>query len=162
MTDGRRIGLGFDVHRLEAGRRCVLGGVELPHPPGPIGHSDGDAVLHAVIDAVLGAAGLDDIGTLFPDTDPKWKDADSAVLLTAAMERVHVAGFTVESLDVVVATEGPRIAPHRTAMRARIASLLGVGAGRVNVKGKTFEGLGALAEGRGVAAQAVCLLREGS
>ncbi len=162
MTDGRRIGLGFDVHRLEAGRRCVLGGVELPHPTGPIGHSDGDAVLHAVIDAVLGAAGLDDIGTLFPDTDPKWKDADSAALLTAAMEQVHTAGFTVESLDVVVATEGPRIAPHRTAMRARIASLLGIAAARVNVKGKTFEGLGALADGRGVAAQAVCLLREES
>jgi len=159
VTDGRRIGLGFDVHRLEEGRRCVLGGVELPHPAGPIGHSDGDAVLHAIIDAVLGAAGLEDIGTLFPDTDPEWKDADSAALLTVAMERVHAAGFTVESLDVVVATEGPRIAPHRSAMRARIANLLGVTADRVNVKGKTFEGLGALAAGRGVAAQAVCLLR---
>lgn len=160
MTDGRRIGLGFDVHRLEEGRRCVLGGVELPHPAGPIGHSDGDAVLHAVTDAVLGAAGLDDLGALFPDTDPEWKDADSAALLTVAMQLVHAAGFAVESLDVVVATEGPRIAPHRAAMRTRIAELLHVAESRVNLKGKTFEGLGALAEGRGVAAQAVCLLRE--
>ena len=159
MTDGRRIGLGFDVHKLAAGRRCVLGGIELPHPTGPVGHSDGDAVLHSIIDAVLGAAGLDDIGSLFPDTDAHWKDADSATLLGVAMERVHAAGFTVESLDVVVATEGPRIAPHRAAMRTRIAALLGIDESRVNVKGKTFEGLGALAEGRGVAAQAVCLLR---
>jgi len=152
------IGLGFDVHRLVPGRPCVLGGVTLDHPTGPAGHSDGDAVLHAVTDALLGAAGLDDLGTLFPDTDPAWKGADSARLLAAAMERVRAAGWRVGNVDLVIATEGPRIAPHRAAMRARIAELLGVEAEAVNVKGKTLEGLGALAGGAGVAVQAVCLL----
>ena len=154
-----RVGLGFDVHRLVEGRRCVLGGVELPHPAGPSGHSDGDAVLHAVTDAVLGAAGLDDLGTLFPDTDARWKEADSADLLREAMARVAESGWRVESLDVVIATEGPRIAPHRAAMRARVAELCRAEPDAVNVKGKTLEGLGALAHGAGVAVQAVCLLR---
>jgi len=151
------IGLGFDVHRLEAGRRCVLGGVELPHPAGPAGHSDGDAVLHAVADALLGAAGLDDLGTLYSDRDARWKDADSAELLCDVVARAREAGWCPVNVDVVVATEGPRIAPHRAAMRARIADLLGVGSDAVNVKGKSLEGLGALAGGAGVAAQAVCL-----
>lgn len=154
-----RVGLGFDVHRLVAGRRCVLGGIELPHPAGPAGHSDGDAVLHAVTDALLGAAGLDDLGTLFPDDDERWKGADSAILLGAALEHVAAAGWRVESVDVVIATEGPRIAPHRAAMRARLAELCRCEADAVNVKGKTLEGLGALAGGTGVAVQAVCLLR---
>lgn len=153
-----RIGIGFDIHRLEQGRRCVLGGIELPHPSGPLGHSDGDAVLHALADAVLGAAGLDDLGTLFSDKDPRWKGADSAALLGECMNRVHAAGWRVENADIVVATEGPRIAPHRAAMRARIAALLGVGIDAVNVKGKSLEGLGALANGAGVAVQAACLL----
>ncbi len=153
-----RIGLGFDLHRLEQGRRCVLGGIELPHPTGPLGHSDGDAVLHALADAVLGAAGLDDLGTLFSDKDPRWKGADSAALLAECVARVHAAGWRVENADIVIATEGPRIAPHRAAMRARIAALLGVAADAVNVKGKSLEGLGALANGAGVAVQAVCLL----
>lgn len=154
----QRVGLGFDVHRLEAGRRCVLGGIELPHPTGPLGHSDGDAVLHAVADALLGAAGLDDLGTLFSDRDARWKDADSAQLLRECLARVHSAGWRVGNLDVVIATEGPRIAPHRAAMRARIAQLLDVAADAVNVKGKTLEGLGALAHGAGVAVQAVVLI----
>lgn len=154
-----RVGLGFDVHRLVEGRRCVLGGIEIPHRSGPAGHSDGDAVLHALVDAVTGAAGLDDVGTLFPDGDPRWKDADSAELLRAAVARAREAGWRVENADVVVATEGPRIAPHRAAMRARIAELLGVSPEQVNVKGKSLEGFGALAGGAGVAAQAVCLLR---
>ena len=153
-----RIGLGFDLHRLEQGRRCVLGGIELPHPTGPLGHSDGDAVLHALADAVLGAAGLDDLGTLFSDKDPRWKGADSAALLAECVARVHAAGWRIENADIVIATEGPRIAPHRAAMRARIAALLGVAADAVNVKGKSLEGLGALANGAGVAVQAVCLL----
>ncbi len=153
-----RIGIGFDIHRLEQGRRCVLGGIELPHPSGPLGHSDGDAVLHALADAVLGAAGLDDLGTLFSDKDPRWKGADSAALLGECMNRVHAAGWRVENADIVVATEGPRIAPHRALMRARIAALLGVGVDVVNVKGKSLEGLGALANGAGVAVQAACLL----
>jgi len=156
-----RVGLGFDVHRLEPGRPCILGGIELPHATGPVGHSDGDAVLHAVCDAVLGAAGLDDLGTLFPDTDPKWKGAPSSELLSTCVAHARDAGFRVVNLDLVIATEGPRIAPHRAAMRARIAELCGVEAGAINVKGKTLEGLGALAEGRGVAVQAVCLLAGG-
>ena len=153
-----RIGTGFDLHRLEAGRPCILGGVELPHPTGPSGHSDGDAVCHAIGDAVLGAAGLDDLGTLFPDTDPTWKGADSAALLAECVRRVGEAGYGVVNVDVVIATEGPRIAPHRAAMRARLAELLEVDASAVNVKGKTLEGLGALAGGTGVAVQAACLL----
>jgi 2-C-methyl-D-erythritol 2,4-cyclodiphosphate synthase len=154
----RRVGIGFDVHRLVEGRRCVLGGVEIPHPAGPLGHSDGDAVLHALCDALLGAAGLDDLGTLYPDTDAHLHGADSSVLLRDVVARVAAAGWRVENADVVIATEGPRIAPHRAAMRARIAALLGTPADAVNVKGKSVEGLGALADGSGVAVQAVALL----
>jgi 2-C-methyl-D-erythritol 2,4-cyclodiphosphate synthase len=153
-----RVGTGFDVHRLEPGRRCVLGGIELDHPAGPAGHSDGDAVLHALADALLGAAGADDLGTLFPDTDARWRDADSAVLLTEVVAEVARRGWRVVNADLVIATEGPRIAPKRAEMRARIASLLGVATDAVNVKGKSLEGLGALAGGAGVAVQAVCLL----
>lgn len=157
-----RVGTGFDVHRLVAGRPCVLGGIQLPHPAGPMGHSDGDAVLHAITDAVLGAAGVDDLGTLFPDKDPQWKGADSARLLALALAKVFEKGFVVVNVDVVIATEGPRIAPHRPAMRERIAELLAIDPERVNVKGKTLEGLGALANGAGVAVQAVCLLSRGA
>ena len=153
------VGLGFDVHRLEEGRPCILGGITIDHPTGPAGHSDGDAVLHAIIDALTGAAGLDDVGTLFPDTDGAWKGADSAQLLEAVVEKIRAAGFQVGNVDVVIATEGPRIAPIRAAMRERIGALLEVDVSAVNVKGKTLEGLGALAEGRGVAVQAICLLR---
>jgi 2-C-methyl-D-erythritol 2,4-cyclodiphosphate synthase len=153
-----RVGLGFDVHRLVAGRPCILGGIELPHERGPLGHSDGDAVLHAIADALLGAAGLDDLGTLYPDRDPRWKDASSAVLLADVVARVRAAGYAIENVDVVVATEGPRIAPHRPAMRARIAELCGIPPDAVNVKGKSLEGLGALAHGEAVAAQAICAL----
>jgi 2-C-methyl-D-erythritol 2,4-cyclodiphosphate synthase len=116
-------------------------------------------VLHAIIDALTGAAGLDDVGTLFPDTDGAWKGADSAQLLEAVVEKIRAAGFQVGNVDVVIATEGPRIAPIRAAMRERIGALLEVDVSAVNVKGKTLEGLGALAEGRGVAVQAICLLR---
>jgi len=154
----QRVGIGFDLHRLVPGRPCVLGGLVLDHPRGTLGHSDGDAVLHAIADALLGAAGLDDLGTLFPDRDARWRGADSAALLAEVLRRVHAAGFTPVNVDVVVATEGPRIAPQRTAMRARLAELLGLAVECVNVKGKSLEGLGALAGGLGVAAQAVCLL----
>ena len=153
-----RVGLGFDVHRLEPGRACRLGGIDLPHPAGPTGHSDGDAVLHAICDALLGAAGLDDLGSLFPDSDPRWKGANSAEFLLAARASVAAAGWSLVNVDVVIATEGPRIAPARAAMRARLAELLGIEAGAVNVKGKSLEGLGALAGGAGVAVQAICLL----
>lgn len=153
-----RVGLGFDVHRLVEGRPCLLGGIELPHPAGPAGHSDGDAVLHAVCDAVLGAAGLDDLGTLFPDSDPRWSGACSADLLSECVGWARDAGWTPVNVDLVIATEGPRIAPHRQRMRERIGGLLGIDPDAVNVKGKTLEGLGALAGGAGVAVQAVCLL----
>jgi 2-C-methyl-D-erythritol 4-phosphate cytidylyltransferase/2-C-methyl-D-erythritol 2,4-cyclodiphosphate synthase len=153
-----RIGTGFDVHRLVPGRPCVLGGIELPHPTGPLGHSDGDAVLHALADALLGAAGLDDLGTLFPDSAAEHAGASSRAFLTDVVQRVRARGFRVANADLVIATEGPRIAPHRAAMRAAIAELLGVEVERVNLKGKSLEGLGALAGGAGVAVQAVCLL----
>ena len=158
MSHNLRIGLGFDLHALVAGRPCRLGGLDLEHPSGPKGHSDGDAVLHAVTDAILGAAGLQDLGSLFPDDDPRFQGADSGKLLSHALELVKAEGFAVVNADIVIATEGPRIAPVREAMRRSIGALLEVPAQRVNVKGKTFEGLGALAAGRGVAVQAVVLL----
>lgn len=158
MSGRMRVGLGFDVHRLAEGRPCVLGGVALPHGSGPLGHSDGDAVLHAVADALLSAAGLDDLGTLYSDKDPRWKGADSAVLLAEVVQQVRAKGWSVANVDVVVATEGPRIAPHRAAMRARMATLLGVDADAVGVKGKTLEGLGSFAHGAAVVVHAVALL----
>ena len=154
-----RIGLGFDIHRLEEGRPCILGGMELPHPKGPRGHSDGDAVLHALTDAITGAAGLDDIGTLFPDDDPEWKDADSAAMLRHAVKLAADGGWAIGNVDVVIATEGPKIKPHRAAMRASIAGVLGVDADQVNVKGKTLEGLTELSGGNAVTVHAVCLLK---
>ena len=150
-----RVGIGFDSHPLVAGRPCVLGGVALPHPTGPLGHSDGDAVLHAIADALLGAAGAEDLGTLFPDSDPKGRGADSATILGQVGRRVRKAGFAIENVAVVIAPDGPRIAPHRAAIRERIGRILGLDVGAVNVKGKSLEGLG----GREVVtAQAVCLL----
>jgi 2-C-methyl-D-erythritol 2,4-cyclodiphosphate synthase len=136
----------------------VLGGVRFEHPRGPLGHSDGDAVLHAIADALLGAAGLDDLGTLFSDHDPRWKDADSAKLLAEVVKRVRAAGYRPVNLDVVIATEGPKIAPRRAEMRAAIGKLVGLAPEDVNVKGKSLEGLGALAGGQGIAVQAVCLI----
>jgi 2-C-methyl-D-erythritol 2,4-cyclodiphosphate synthase len=153
-----RVGLGFDSHPLVAGRPCRLGGIELSHPSGPAGHSDGDAVLHALADALLGAAGLDDLGTLYPDRDERWRGADSARLLRDVVARVRASGWQTVNADIVVATEGPRIAPQRSAEGARIAELYGVEPDAVNVKGKSLEGLGALADGAAVAVQAVCLL----
>jgi 2-C-methyl-D-erythritol 2,4-cyclodiphosphate synthase len=156
-----RVGIGFDSHLLVEGRPCILGGVRIPHPAGPTGHSDGDAVLHAIGDALLGAAGLEDLGTLFPDTDPRWKGADSALLLREVVAKVRASGFGVANVDVVIATEGPRIAPHRAAMRSRIGEILGIAPSAVNVKGKSLEGLGVLRPFAGVAVQAVCLLSGG-
>lgn len=153
-----RIGLGFDVHRFAAGRACVLGGIEIPHGAGPLGHSDGDAVLHALADALLGAAGLDDLGTLFPDRDPRYRGADSRRLLAEVTARVYAAGYRLVNADIVLVTDEPRIGPHRAAMRAAIAAILGVEAGAINVKGKSTEGFAPLAGGAGVAVQAVCLL----
>lgn len=153
-----RIGLGSDLHELVPGRPCILGGVTLPYERGPRGHSDGDAVLHALTDALLGAAGLDDLGTRFPDDDARWAGADSRRLLAAAWDDVRAAGWELANADVVIQTEGPRIAPFRAAMAEAIAAVLGVEVTRINLKGKSFEGLGALAGGRAVLVQAVVLL----
>lgn len=153
-----RIGTGFDLHRLAKGRKFVLGGIEIPYEKGPVGHSDGDPLLHAVADALLGAAGLEDLGTLFPDSDPKWKGADSAKILEEAAARVRATGWTIVSVDSVVMAEKPKIAPHRAAIRDRLSRLLAVPLDCVNVKGKTAEALGPLGKGEAIAASAVALL----
>ncbi len=155
-----RVGIGYDVHRCDEARDLVLGGVELPHEVGLAGHSDADALLHAIIDALLGAAALGDIGQHFPPDEPQWKDASSLDLLGRALALVREAGFEVENVDATVIAEGPRLAPHIPAMRERIASALGIEAGRVSVKATTQEGLGAIGRGEGIAAMAVALVRE--
>ena len=154
-----RAGIGYDSHRLVEGRPLIVGGVEVAFDKGLLGHSDGDVLLHAIGDALCGAAGLPDIGQLFPDTDAAWKNADSRVLLRRISEQVHDAGWQVENVDAVLIAERPKIAPHVPAMRERIAQALGIKAERVNIRGKTAEGLGALGAGEGMAAHAVCLLR---
>lgn len=150
-----RVGFGSDGHRLEAGRPCVIGGVAIPHPSGPVGHSDGDVLLHALADALYGAVGAGDIGTHFPDTDPAHAGAGSAVFVRDALTRVRAAGHAVVNVDAVVQCDAPRIAPHREAMRARIAALCGVAPERVNVKAKTLQAAPGLT---GVHAQVVVLL----
>jgi 2-C-methyl-D-erythritol 2,4-cyclodiphosphate synthase len=153
-----RVGQGCDVHALVPGRKLILGGVTIPHSAGLLGHSDADALLHAITDALLGAAGLGDIGRMFPDTDERWKGADSRALLRGAVEVVRAAGWRVGNIDCTVIAQMPRIAPHIDAMRANISSDLGIGKERVNVKGKTTERLGFAGRGEGVAAEAVALL----
>ncbi|MGH8682117.1 MAG: 2-C-methyl-D-erythritol 2,4-cyclodiphosphate synthase [Burkholderiales bacterium] len=153
-----RIGHGFDVHPLVAGRRLVIGGVEIPHDKGLGGHSDADVLLHAVTDALLGAAGLGDIGRHFPDTDPAHRGADSRQLLREAMAKVRAAGYVVVNVDSTIIAQAPRMAPHIPAMVANLAADLGVRPDRVNVKAKTTERLGFAGRGEGVAAEAVALL----
>jgi 2-C-methyl-D-erythritol 2,4-cyclodiphosphate synthase len=153
-----RTGIGWDSHKLVEGRALILGGVELEHTHGLLGHSDADVLTHAVIDALLGAAGLDDIGAHFPDTDQAYKDADSIVLLRDVVERVTGAGFTIENVDTTVVMERPKLSPHRGAIRAALAGGLGLDAERVNVKASTGEGLGFVGRGEGVAALAVATL----
>lgn len=153
-----RIGLGYDIHRLAAGRRCVLGGVEIPSEVGPVGHSDADVVLHALADAVLGAAGLPDIGQLFPNTDPSLAGMDSSRILARAVAEARALGWQVGNADLTLIAEHPKLAPHVPAIRARLAQLLGVEPGQVGVKATTAEGLGAVGEGRGIACHAVVLL----
>ena len=154
-----RVGQGYDVHALVPGRRLVLGGVDISHHSGLLGHSDADVLLHAITDALLGAAALGDIGRLFPDSDPRWAGADSRVLLRGAMQRVEAAGWQVVNVDATVIASQPRIAPHVAAMAANIAGDLGIAASCVNVKGKTTESLGFTGRGEGIAAQAVVLLQ---
>ncbi len=156
-----RIGQGYDVHRLVEGRRLVLGGVEIPFERGLAGHSDADVLLHALGDALLGAAGEGDLGEHFPPDDPRWKDADSGDLLRRILERIAGAGWRVVNCDLTLLAERPKIAPHRAAIRARIAALLGIETGAVGLKATTHEGLGALGRGEGIAAHAVVLLARG-
>lgn len=153
-----RIGQGSDVHALVEGRPLIIGGVTIPHTHGLLGHSDADVLLHAITDAVLGGAGLGDIGRHFPDTDPAYKGADSRVLLRAAVAMAADAGWEVVNLDATVHAQAPKIGPHAAAMVTNIASDLGVGTGCVNVKAKTNEGLGYLGRKEGIAANVVVLL----
>ncbi len=158
MTIGLRVGQGFDVHALQEGRPLILGGVTIPHTHGLLGHSDADALLHAITDAVLGAAGLGDIGRLFPDTDPTFKGADSRVLLREAYRRVRAAGWSVVNIDATIHAQAPKIMPYAAAMVSNIAADLEIDNDCVNVKGKTNEHLGYLGRKEGIAATAVALL----
>jgi len=153
-----RVGSGFDVHALVPGRRLMLGGVQVSHARGLLAHSDGDVLLHAITDALLGAAGLGDIGKMFPDSDERWRGADSRDLLRQVLGRVVAAGWRVENVDCTVIAQTPRIAPHVDAMRAAIAQDLALETSAVNIKGKTTERLGFTGRGEGIAAQAVVLL----
>jgi len=154
-----RIGEGWDIHQLVAGRPLVLGGITVPHSHGLLGHSDADALLHAITDALLGAAALGDIGRLFPDTDAAFKGADSGVLLAEAARRVRGRGWAINNIDATIIAQAPKLAPHIPAMVARIAALLGLAEEQVNVKAKTAEKLGAVGEGLAIEARAVCLLQ---
>jgi 2-C-methyl-D-erythritol 2,4-cyclodiphosphate synthase len=153
-----RIGEGWDTHQLVTGRPLVLGGVTIPHSHGLLGHSDADALAHAITDALLGAAALGDIGKLFPDTAAEFKGADSMVLLAEAYRRVREAGWRIVNVDTTIVAQAPKMAPHIPAMRARLAEVLGVEVGQVNVKAKTAEKMGPVGEGRAIEARAVCLL----
>jgi 2-C-methyl-D-erythritol 2,4-cyclodiphosphate synthase len=150
-----RTGIGYDSHRLTTGRRLLIGGVELPSERGLAGHSDADVLAHAVIDALLGAAGLGDIGERFPDSDERWRDADSIELLSGVVERVAAEGLQVVNVDCTVVIEEPKLSPHRQAIRARLATALAVELGQVNVKASSGEGIGFIGRGEGVAALAV-------
>jgi 2-C-methyl-D-erythritol 2,4-cyclodiphosphate synthase len=153
-----KIGQGFDVHALVHGRKLLIGGVDIPHPKGLLGHSDGDVLLHAICDALLGAAGLGDIGQHFPDTDGRYKGADSLELLREVGARIGALRFKVVNVDATIIAQEPRMAAHIPGMVQNIAGALGVGTGQVNVKAKTTERLGYLGRGEGIAAEAVALL----
>jgi 2-C-methyl-D-erythritol 2,4-cyclodiphosphate synthase len=153
-----RVGIGFDAHPFTEGRALKLGGVVLPHPLGLKGHSDGDALLHAVADAVLGAAGLGSLGEQFPDHDPAWKGADSALFVTRARDLAAERGFEVGNCDAVVIAEAPRLTPHAAGIRRRLADLLGVDAGAVSIRGTSSNGLGFTGRGEGIAVMAIVLL----
>lgn len=156
-----RVGQGFDVHAFAEGRPLILGGLTIPFARGLLGHSDADVLLHAITDAILGAAGLGDIGRHFPDSDENWKDADSRLILRAAFKQVSLAGWQVANLDCCIIAEAPKVAPHAAAMCANIAADLDIASDRVNVKGKTTEKLGFTGRGEGIAAQAIVLLQRG-
>lgn len=155
-----RIGHGYDVHKLAAGRELILGGVKIPYELGLDGHSDADVLLHAVSDALLGAAGLGDIGRHFPDTDPQYKGADSLILLENVTEKVHSAGFRVGNIDVTMIAQKPKLKDYIETMRCNIAKATGADVSRINVKATTEEHLGFTGTGEGMACHAVCLLEE--
>ena len=154
-----RVGEGWDVHALVPGRKLILGGVEIPHTAGLLGHSDADVLLHAITDAVLGAAGLGDIGRHFPDTDAQFKGANSSVLLAEAMRRVHERGWELVNVDCTIVAQAPKLAPYMTALNASVAKALGVQVDQVNVKAKTAEKLGPVGMGQSIEARAVALLK---
>ena len=155
-----RIGQGYDVHRLVAERPLILGGIEIPYEKGLLGHSDADVLLHAISDALLGAAALGDIGAHFPDSDPAYRGADSAELLRAVGDLVRGAGYEIGNIDSTVVCQAPKLAPHIPAMRERIAEVLALPVGAVSVKASTEEHMGFTGRGEGIAAHAVCLLTE--
>jgi 2-C-methyl-D-erythritol 2,4-cyclodiphosphate synthase len=156
------VGIGFDSHRLVAGRKLLIGGVEIPFELGLDGHSDADVLAHAVIDALLGAAGLGDIGERFPDTDERWRDADSIEMLASVVENVLTEGLEIVNVDCTVVMEAPKLSPHKQAIRERLAEVLQLEVGRVNVKASTGEGMGFVGRGEGVAALVVAGLRRGA
>lgn len=153
-----RVGEGWDTHALVAGRRLVLGGLDIPHSHGLLGHSDADALCHALIDALLGAAALGDIGRHFPDTDPQFQGADSLALLTESARRVRAAGWHIANVDSTIVAQAPKLAPHMPAMRQRLATALGVQLDQVNVKAKTAEGMGPVGRLEAIETRAICLL----
>ena len=153
-----RIGHGYDVHRLVPDRALILGGVHIPHPLGLLGHSDADVLVHAVMDALLGAAALGDIGKLFPDTDPQYKGADSLLMLAQVRERITAAGYQIGNVDVTVIAQRPKLAPHIPEMRRNLCRVLGLGEDQINVKATTEEHLGFTGSEEGMACHAVCLL----
>jgi 2-C-methyl-D-erythritol 2,4-cyclodiphosphate synthase len=153
-----RVGTGYDIHRLVPGKKLFLGGAEIPSEKGLEGHSDGDALAHAIADAMLGALGKDDIGAHFPDTDMKFKGVSGAYILNKVREMMFAAGFSIGNIDCNIIAETPKIAPHREKIRASIASILGIGSGKINVKGRTNEKLGEIGRGEALAVQAVVLL----
>jgi 2-C-methyl-D-erythritol 2,4-cyclodiphosphate synthase len=153
-----RIGIGYDIHRLEAGRPLILGGLTIPHTKGLVGHSDADAVCHAITDAMLGALALGDIGSHFPDTDPQYKGADSVKLMQVVLEKVAALGWGIENIDVNVVAQAPKLRPHIDAMRASVAGALGVDAGRVSIKARTNEHVGPEGREEAISTQAVVLL----
>jgi 2-C-methyl-D-erythritol 2,4-cyclodiphosphate synthase len=153
-----KTGIGYDVHALESGYRLVVGGIEIPSAKGSVGHSDGDVLIHAIVDALLGAAALGDIGHFFPSDDPTWKGKASSEFLTAAVNQVRSAGFAIDHVDATVILETPKLAPHIPAMREHLAGILGVDLSCVSVKATTTDGLGFTGKGNGWAAQAVATI----
>jgi 2-C-methyl-D-erythritol 2,4-cyclodiphosphate synthase len=158
MPQEFRTGIGYDLHRLEPDRKLIIGGVELPFEKGLVGHSDADILMHAITDALLGAASLGDIGELFPPTDPQWKDADSEVFLQQARELVVGYGYRIVNVDAVVVLEGPKLLPHRQAIRKNLARILAIDAERIGLKAKTSEGVGPCGRGEAAEAHAVATL----